>query len=116
MTNLAESFRTYHAHIYFKLEEIKLALGVQKNLILAIPKLKYVGKLIPMPIGPHPKPMFEIHIPGSYLEDSVAKIEALRENLSVLIHPVQKDELDAHTNKAIWLGNPLHLNLTVFDA
>lgn len=103
----------YHAHIYFSLEQTELAAKVQKDIVRAIPQLTYVGRLIPMPIGPHPKPMFEIHIPIANLEAAIQTIDALRQGLSALIHPVQANELEAHTKLARWLGNPLPLKLEV---
>ena len=105
--------RTYHAHIYFALDEMTLATQVRENIIKALPQLTYTGQLIPMAIGPHPKPMFEIHIPSSHINYALATIDAMREGLSALIHPVPSDELDAHTNSAKWLGTELLLNLTM---
>lgn len=105
----------YHAHIYFTLEQTELATKVQENIVRAIPQLSYVGRLIPMPIGPHTKPMFELHIPAANLENAIQTIETLRQGLSVLIHPVQKNELQAHTELARWLGQPLPLKLEVLE-
>jgi DOPA 4,5-dioxygenase len=103
----------YHAHIYFSLEQTELAAQVQLALANTIPQLTYIGRLIPMPIGPHTLPMFEIHIPVANLEDTIQTIETLRQGLSVLIHPVQHNELQAHTDLARWLGQPLPLKLEV---
>ena len=103
----------YHAHIYFALDEMVLAAQVRENIIKALPQLTYTGQLIPIAIGPHPQPMFEIHIPAGSINLAMATIDGLREGLSVLIHPVQRDELDAHTNTARWLGEKLTLNLSV---
>ena len=105
--------QTYHAHIYFASDEMALATQVRENIIKDLPQLTYTGQLIPMAIGPHPKPMFEIHIPAFHINYAMATIDALREGLSALIHPVQSDELDAHTNSAKWLGTELLLNLSV---
>ena len=105
---------TYHAHIYFTLQQSALAASVLSNIAQAIPQLSYVGRLIPMPIGPHPQPMFEIHIPAAILPSALEKIAVLREGLSVLIHPVQQDELAAHSTQAQWLGEKLTLNLSIF--
>jgi aromatic ring-cleaving dioxygenase len=105
--------QTYHAHIYFGLDEMPLATQVRENIIKELPQLTYKGQLIPMPIGPHPKPMFEIHIPASHINFAMATIDALRQGLSVLIHPVQHDELEAHTNDARWLGEKLALELDI---
>ena len=107
--------QTYHAHIYFALEQMALAAQVRENILNQLPQLTYRGQLIPMPIGPHPLPMFELHVPASQINFAMATIDSLREGLSVLIHPVQADELDAHTNGARWLGAKLVLNLDVLE-
>ena len=105
--------QTYHAHVYFSVDEIALAEQVRDNIIEALPQLTYTGQLIPIAIGPHPMPMFEIHVPAASINYAMATIDSLREGLSVLVHPVQADELDAHTNGARWLGAGLPLNLNV---
>ena len=103
----------YHAHIYFTLDEMALATRVRENIIKELPQLTYKGQLIPIPIGPHPKPMFEIHIPAANINYAMARINALRQGLSVLIHPVQHDEMAAHTSDSRWLGEKLPLNLDI---
>ena len=103
----------YHAHIYFNLDEMALATQVRENILKELPQLTYKGQLIPIPIGPHPKPMFEIHIPAANINYAMASIDAVRQGLSVLIHPVQHDEMAAHTVDARWLGEKLPLNLDI---
>ncbi|HEY8084319.1 MAG TPA: DOPA 4,5-dioxygenase family protein [Methylophilaceae bacterium] len=103
----------FHGHIYFDLADAALAAQVRKEIAAAIPSLTYLGQLIPKPIGPHSKPMFEIHIPAAQIDSAMQIIEQKRRGLSVLIHPVQANELDAHTNSARWLGTPLALKLEV---
>ena len=103
----------YHAHIYFNLDEMPLATQVRENIIKALPQLSYKGQLIPIAIGSHPKPMFEIHIPAADIKYAMVTIDALRQGLSVLIHPVQHDEMAAHTDDARWLGEKLPLNLDI---
>lgn len=105
--------QTYHAHIYFTLDEMALATQVRENIVKHLPQLTYTGQLIPIAIGPHPRPMFEIHIPAGCINLAMATINKLRKEFSVLIHPVQADELQAHTNDARWLGEKLPLNLNV---
>jgi aromatic ring-cleaving dioxygenase len=108
-----EMIRTYHAHVYFALDEMALATQVRANILKDLPQLTYAGQLIPIAIGPHPKPMFEMHILASHINLAMASIDALREGLSVLIHPVQHDEMAAHTADARWLGEKLTLNLEI---
>ncbi len=103
----------YHAHIYFRMEQAELAAKVRETLAREIPQLTYLGPLIAMPIGPHPLPMFEIHIPIAFVETAIQTIDTLRQGLTVLIHPVQHNELQAHTELARWLGEPLPLKLEV---
>lgn len=105
--------QTYHAHVYFSLDESPLATKVRENILKDIPQITYAGQLIPISVGPHTMPMFELHIPASMINYAKASIEELREGLSVLIHPVQTDELDAHTQSAVWLGKKLDLKLDV---
>ncbi len=105
--------QTYHAHIYFSTDEMTLAAQVRESIIKHLPQLTYAGQLIPISIGPHPQPMFEIHIPASSINFAMATLNELREGLSVLIHPVQADELAAHTSGASWLGTQLKLKLEV---
>lgn len=103
--------QTYHGHIYFSENELELAATVRANLAKALPQLTYVGKLIPKPIGPHSKPMFEIHIPAAEINEITRLIDEMRQGLAVLIHPVQENELEAHTICAKWLGEKLPLDL-----
>ena len=103
----------FHVHVYFSESEIELAARVRENLSEALPKLTYIGRPITKPIGPHSKPMFEIHIPASEIETATPVIDEMRQGLSVLIHPVQENELDAHTVSAKWLGQKLPLDLEI---
>lgn len=59
--------------------------------------------------------MFELHIPAAEIDDAIRIIEQKRRGLSVLIHPVQANELEAHTASARWLGTPLALKLEVLQ-
>lgn len=106
----------FHVHIYFTKNEIELAQQIRDDLIHAIPQLTYVGELILKPIGPHPRPMFEIHVPAAKIDSIVPVIDKKRSGLSVLIHPVQDDELAAHTVFARWLGEKLKLDLSQLDS
>lgn len=105
--------QTFHGHIYFPENEVDHAAIVRENIAKALPQLTYVGRLIAKPIGPHSRPMFEIHIPASEIEEITPVLDEMRQGLSVLIHPVQENELEAHTVNAIWLGEALPLDLKV---
>ncbi|WP_107804001.1 DOPA 4,5-dioxygenase family protein [Nitrosomonas oligotropha] len=102
---------TFHAHIYFSENESLLAEKVRDNMIYAVPQAAHVSELILDPSGPHPKPMFEIHIPATDINKAALLIDKKRAGLPVLIHPVQADKLAAYTVFARWLGEGFPLNL-----
>jgi aromatic ring-cleaving dioxygenase len=106
---------TYHVHVYFAINQTALASRVRENILKDIPQITYAGQLIPISVGPHTMPMFELHVPASMINYAKSSIDELREGLSVLIHPVQQDELDAHTKSAVWLGTKLELKLEVLS-
>lgn len=103
--------KDFHLHVYFSANQQAQAAVVRQNMIRALPGLTYKGDLIGQPIGPHPLPMFELHIPAEDLEAALPIVEKLRQDLSVLIHPVLEAHLTAHTAAARWLGQPLSLDL-----
>ncbi len=103
--------KDFHLHVYFSPDQQAQAAGVRQALIHALPGLTYKGNLIGQPIGPHPLPMFELHIPADDLEAALPIVEKLRQDLSVLIHPILEEHLSAHTIAARWLGRPLPLDL-----
>lgn len=103
--------REYHLHVYFSIDQLELAETVRANLMRVLPELTYVGELIPYPVGPHPLPMFELHLPAGEVELALPVMEAVRQGLSVLIHPVLDDHLRAHTVEARWLGPELSLDV-----
>lgn len=100
----------FHLHIYYEAETSDFAghlrLDVLENLDVVD-----CSPLISKNVGPHTSSMFEVSVTDTKLEKVVGWLERNRNGLSVLIHPVQKDEYEAHTVKAKWLGRPLPINL-----
>ncbi|WP_061288852.1 DOPA 4,5-dioxygenase family protein [Azotobacter vinelandii] len=70
-----------------------------------------ISPLIFERVEPHTMPMFEIDIEQASVDAAVAWLDANRGGFSVLVHPVQEDEYEAHTKRAIWLGDRLALDL-----
>jgi DOPA 4,5-dioxygenase len=56
--------------------------------------------------------MFELEFGGERLEAISAWLDANREGLSVLVHPLTEDEPRDHTEGARWLGPRLGLDLS----
>ena len=115
MTNPAAP---YHAHVYFddSTASKAAALHEQFKRMLAdgtLPNLVLVGRMFDKPVGPHPKPQFEIHFLASALPDVEALLHG--SGLTCLLHPLTDHDLADHTTLATWLGDPLPLDETVLD-
>lgn len=115
MTNPAAP---YHAHVYFDASSASAATALHEQFkrMLAegtLPNLVLVGRLFEKPVGPHPKPQFEIHFLASALPDVEALLHG--SGLTCLLHPLTDDDLADHTTLATWIGDPLPLDETVLD-
>lgn len=79
----------------------------------SLPDLVLVGKMFMEPVGPHPKPQFELH----FLAPALPEVERVlrASGLTCLVHPLTDDDLADHTTLAAWIGEPLPLDETVLD-
>ncbi|MEK6772687.1 MAG: DOPA 4,5-dioxygenase family protein [Bdellovibrionota bacterium] len=103
----------FHAHVYFgantKASAEKVRLSIEEQLAS---KLRYSGKLIDRPVGPHPEPMFEINFLPEYFGEVVTILMQNHGDHSVLIHPETGNDMRDHTTYALWLGKQLSLDLS----
>jgi DOPA 4,5-dioxygenase len=101
----------YHAHIYF--DEQSRAEAVLFHQLLGDQlgsHLRYYGRLIDRPIGPHPTPMFEIDFQPEHFQKVVNFLMLNHGALSVLIHPETGEDIRDHSTLALWLGKQLDLD------
>ena len=110
MTRSADA--PYHAHIYYAAEERSAAEALRQALADA-PETLFVGSMTDRPVGPHPIPQFEVHFREASVASVVAAIEA--SGLTALVHPLTDDDLADHTTLALWIGEPLALDVSVLD-
>jgi len=108
----------FHAHVYFDAEDREPAERLHLQFSRsqgagAFADLVYVGELRDRPVGPHPKPQFEIHFHASALDAVTAAIR--HSGLRALVHPLTDDDLADHTTLATWIGEPLALDESVLD-
>lgn len=89
-----------------------------------VPELR-IYRIWDRPIGPHPIAMFEVNLfTPSQFGAFIPWLAINRGPLSVLVHPntVEKDEngkefMDEerdHTQRAIWMGEKIPLDLSIF--
>jgi DOPA 4,5-dioxygenase len=108
----------YHAHIYFDHRDRVAADSLHRWLSSArrsgeLAGVLFVGEMRDRPVGPHPKPQFEIHFFSEALPSLLPLLEA--SSLTSLVHPLTDDDLADHTSLAHWIGEPLPLDLSVLD-
>lgn len=106
--------REFDAHIYFMISQIEAA-SILRDKIKAQFKDEtfFVGDVIPVPIGPHPLPMFEANFPQGLFTEVVLWLMKERGEFSVLVHPLSSDDYYDHTQGAMWLGKSLELNYSI---
>ncbi len=102
----------YHAHIYVAPGQHETAKALQAALARD-PLILFVGQQTRGKAGPHPVPQFEAHFLKSSLDHIRAMIETT--GLCALVHPLSDDDLADHTSLAIWIGEPIELDLSMLD-
>jgi DOPA 4,5-dioxygenase len=98
----------YHAHVYFdaatRAAAERVRAGVSARFAVQL------GRWREEPVGPHPRPMFQIAFDVGLFATLVPWLMLNREGLTVLIHPETDRPRDNHLVHAAWLGEVLPLN------
>lgn len=100
----------YHAHIYFEPQQIEFAQDLRQK--IAGKFAVVTGRLHAQPVGPHPKPMFQVLFTHDLFASFVPWLQQARAELDVLIHADSGNDLADHTQYAMWLGNSQPLDLS----
>src|SRR5688572_6638339 len=101
----------FHAHVYYDAETRPTAARIQER--LGAKFRVRLGRWHDLPVGPHPKAMYQVAFPPGEFARLVPWLLLNREGLDILVHAETGDDLADHTAHALWLGNQLVLN---FDA
>ena len=101
----------FHAHIYFDTGSRDVAARVREGLGARFDV--QLGRWHDKPIGPHPKAMYQVAFLPNQFSKVVPWLMLNREGLDILIHPETGDDLGDHTDRSLWLGNKLELNIEV---
>jgi len=108
----------FHAHIYYDISERTAAEHLHSELRCKqgtgdLGNVIFIGEMTDRPVGPHPAPQYEVHFFRQALPTVLARIKASR--LRALVHQLTNDDLADHTSQALWIGEPLPLDLSVLD-
>ena len=114
---MADGDAPFHAHIYYSAEERPAAEALRDAFLRQAagdePEILFVGRLADRGVGPHPIPQFEVHFLERSRPGVVASIRA--SGLRALVHPLTDDDAADHSTSAHWIGEPVHLDMTVLD-
>ncbi|KAM5542763.1 hypothetical protein V8D89_003724 [Ganoderma adspersum] len=111
--------KEWHFHIYFhqrNADEHHAALELRD----AVLRLRRDGAFVAVPlfrvntdpIGPHPVGSYEIWCPSESFVSVYSYLALNRGDLSVLIHPLTREERKDHEVRNAWLGPAFPLDLT----
>ena len=108
----------FHAHIYYGTSDRAAAEHLHSELRANkgtgdLVDVIFVGEMTDRPVGPHPVPQYEVHFLRKALPSVLERIKASR--LRALVHQLTDDDLADHTSQALWIGEPLALDLSVLD-
>ncbi len=98
----------FHAHVYFDTATRETAERVRAGLTS---RFAVDVRWRDEPIGPHPRPNVRVRFSSEEFGQVVPWLMRHHETLSVLIHPYTEDRVADHTERALWLGAPLPLDV-----
>lgn len=122
MTNAPESaaqprdtsaIADYHAHVYYDPASTRdRAARVRGWMEERFPAAR-MGRWHDVPVGPHPRAMYQIAFPADLLPAILPWLMLNRLGLPVLLHPNTDNARDDHLVHAVWMGEILPLNADV---
>ena len=113
MTLPQNHYDAYHAHVYFDQNTV----GTARRLIEAAGAqfAVEVGRVHEKLVGPHPRWSCQLAFSHREFDALIPWLAKSRQELTVFIHGLTGDDLADHTEHTAWLGDPIPLNLTVFE-
>lgn len=117
-----EEIKEYHFHVYWFVNDPKtqkLAFELRDK-ILELNNQKYFVA-IPLetvnhePRGPHPIASYEVWVPWEYFAKAYSFFLLNRKELNILLHPLTQLEKRDHTERAVFIGENVPLNIDVLS-
>jgi aromatic ring-cleaving dioxygenase len=99
---------SYHAHIYFDPGESRER-AARLRALIGERFVARIGSWHDKPVGPHPKPMYQVAFALDLFPTFVPWLMLNRMGLQVLVHPNTQRPRDDHLVHALWLGGDLLL-------
>ncbi|UCH49903.1 MAG: DOPA 4,5-dioxygenase family protein [Betaproteobacteria bacterium] len=107
-------YPSYHAHVYFD----QATLGAARELCTRAGGRfgVSVGRFHQKPVGPHPRWSCQLAFGATQFDELIPWLDSNRNGLTVLVHGRTGDDLADHTEHAAWLGEPVELDLSIFQS
>jgi DOPA 4,5-dioxygenase len=107
-----QTIESYHAHVYY-LDSASRAAAASLREALTGRFDVAMGSWHDEPVGPHPRPMYQVSFPAAEFARIVPWLMLNHDGLSILIHPNTDDGYRDHVEHAVWLGKQLDLRLDI---
>lgn len=110
--------KEWHFHVYFyqnNERSVNDAYKLRNKLLKAIKEGYFT--VVPLervnhqPIGPHVIGSYETWVPKEYFWQAFSWFTLNRNGLSVLVHPLTPEGKQDHSDRAVWMGTPVVLDL-----
>jgi len=109
----ATAIRAYHAHIYYDPPTTRERAARLRELIAERFPAAALGRWHDVPVGPHPRAMYQVAFSPAVFAALVPWVMLNRDGLTVLVHPETGRPRDDHLRHALWLGEILPLDANV---
>ncbi len=109
MPDGAAEITGFHAHVYYDSSTRGIAAQLRAELEAGFDVT--LGRWRDEPVGPHPKSMYQVAFSPELFGRVVPWLMLNHRELDVLIHPSTDQDVADHSDRALWLGGRLSLNL-----
>ena len=103
----------YHAHVYFDADTQEVAQQVCEDAARLFPAK--MGRMHLREVGPHPRWSCQLGFGPAAFDQIIPWLMINRQGLTIFTHPETGDHLTDHRDRAIWMGEVLELDLSIFD-
>lgn len=104
----------YHAHVYFDADTQAIAQQVCEDAAQRFPAVQ-MGRMHARNVGPHPRWSCQLGFPAEVFDQVFPWLILNRQGLTIFTHPETGDPLTDHRDRAVWMGEMLELDLSIFD-